>query len=358
MKVSHTVTQDSRRSRFPAGKRQRLAEAIARFGLVAPLQAMHDRGRQTLTVLAYHRIAPLDDAARYPLDIDLISASPEDFDAQMRYLREHQHPVSLDQIIEHLNGGTPLPPRAVAVTFDDGFRDTFRHAFPALRAHRIPACVFVTTGCVDSGEPFWFELTAHLMMRIAPHSIRLPALAEGLPSGDDLAHRRLSIKTLHAALKMIPDADRAALVKEWAARFRTDIDPSIIELSHPITWDEIEAMSHAGIAFGSHTLTHPNLTQLTDEALRRELVESRRILSARIGQTVRTIAYPFGTPGTYDERVMRHAAQAGYELGVSYIAGTNWPDDLRRFELRRKGVSFWMSLDYFRTQLALPEWVQ
>jgi peptidoglycan/xylan/chitin deacetylase (PgdA/CDA1 family) len=339
------------------GKRQRLAEAADSLGLLAPLRLLHDRGRSTLTVLAYHRVVPVESFDSYALDLDLISCSPDEFDAQMGFLRENMNPVSLAQVADHLDGRIALPPRAVAVTFDDGFRDTYHHAFRALRTYEIPATVFITTGYVDSGEPFWFELAAHLMMRVAPRAIHVPECPTALPLGPSVPERRESIRVIHTVLKALPDARRHTLMGQLTREFANCIDASAVDLSRPMTWDEVREMSAAGVDFGSHTVTHPNLAKLGDADLSHELTESRHVMERQLGKQVLSVAYPFGTPSAYSERVLAAAGSAGYRIGMSYVPGVNWKGSMPRYELRRKGVSFWMSPAYFRALLSLPEWI-
>lgn len=92
-------------------------------------------------VLVYHRIGREDSP-------DGLVVSRASFAEQMRRLRRLCSPMSLGRALAGLEGA-PLPPRAVAVTFDDGYADTFESALPVLRRFGIPATVFVTTGYLD-----------------------------------------------------------------------------------------------------------------------------------------------------------------------------------------------------------------
>jgi len=336
---------------------QRLAETLERLGLLRPLKLLHDRGRSALTVLAYHRVVPLDAGCPYPLDVELISATPEGFAWQMDYIRHNMTPVSLGRVLEHLSGGEPLPPDAVAVTFDDGFSDTYSRAFPILRRHRIPASVFVTTGYVDSREPFWFELIAQIVMRVAPRSISLPESPRALPRGSSQMHRRRCLQELLSILKSLPNERRMQLISQWSERFAPFIDPSVTNMARPLTWLEIEEMSDCGIDFGSHTVTHPNLTRVRDEELMWELSESKRVLEQRVGRDVRTLAYPIGTRSAYDVRVMEAARRCGFGLAVSYVPGANWQREIAPFELRRQHIGLHCTPSYFRALVGLPSWL-
>ncbi|MEO8062846.1 MAG: polysaccharide deacetylase family protein [Pseudomonadota bacterium] len=338
-------------------KQQRLADAVLGTGTLGGLRTLHDRGRSPVLILNYHRIAAAEQTQNYPLDLGLISATRDEFDSQMRALREFANPVSLDTIADAVTHGRTLPERAVAVTFDDGFLDTFEVAFPLLQQHEVPATVFVATEHVENQEPFWFEITAHLMLRVPARAIRFAECPEGLPTADEPAARRDSIAELHRVLKACANARRRELVDEWRERFEGSLDPRAVELSRPVSKQQILEMARAGIEFGSHTVSHPNLALATNEVIDRELADSKSYLERLLGKAVRALAYPFGTPDTYDARVMDSARANGYELAVSFRQGVNWLGALDTMELRRIGIGPGVTESQFRVMLALPAWL-
>lgn len=338
-------------------KQQRLADIIVHGRLLGVLRRCHDRGRSPVLILGYHRIATIDQPHAYPLDLGLVSATAEEFDTQMRALREFANPVSLDDIADAVAHRRTLPERAVAVTFDDSFNDTFEVAFPVLRQHGIPASVFISTGHVEDNEPFWFEITAHLMLRIPPRALTFEQCPGGLPEGEGIATRRASIVRLHRLLKAFGNQQRRELVDGWRTRFASYIDPRAHELSRPVSRQQILEMSRNGIDFGSHTVSHPNLALASTESIVREFNDSRAYLEALLGRRVRSLAYPFGTPDTYDGRAISAARDCGYDLAVSYRQGVNWLDSLAAFELRRIGISPGVTPNQYRAMLALPGWL-
>ncbi len=93
-------------------------------------------------ILAYHCVS------RESRD-DTPTVSEVTFTRQMEILRRDWNPIPLGQLVECLEQGQAIPPRAVVVTFDDGTQDTYQIAFPVLRRYRIPATVFVITGNID-----------------------------------------------------------------------------------------------------------------------------------------------------------------------------------------------------------------
>lgn len=335
---------------------KRVIQLGERLGMVRALQPLYDRWSSSLAVLAYHRVLPVEHVDTYPFDLDLISATPTQFEYQMAYLRRYFNPVSLADVVAHLDGIRPLPKRAVAVTFDDGYSDTYRYAFPILQRYSIPSTVFVTTGYIDSGEPFWFEVAAYLALRAAPGTLELAGCAQPLPAGESAAERRQAVRALQAALKTLPNSRRTAIVAEWSRQFAAQADEDALALSRPLSWSQIEELASAGVAFGSHSVTHPNLTQLADAELEWELVESKRALEARLQRPILTLAYPIGTSEAFDARVAAAARHAGFRLGISYIRGGNSLATLDPFGLRRHGIERDHSRGYFRAVTALPSW--
>jgi peptidoglycan/xylan/chitin deacetylase (PgdA/CDA1 family) len=172
--------------------------------------------------------------------------------------------------------------KEVAVTFDDGFASVLTHAKPVLDDLGWPATLYAVTTFSDGGRPLHWDGIDH-----------------------------------------------------WAGSY----DEELASLD----WDELRGLRDAGWEIGSHTLTHPKLTQLDDAALDRELTESREAVTAELGGC-ESIAYPYGD---VDIRVIEATGRAGYTTGAALparwgeIGALEWPrvgvyrpDDLRRFRLK------------------------
>jgi peptidoglycan/xylan/chitin deacetylase (PgdA/CDA1 family) len=90
-----------------------------------------------------------------------------------------------------------------------------------------------------------------------------------------------------------------------------------------LSWNQVKEMSQAGIAFGSHTCTHPILSREDDAELRRELIESKKEIEVQIGKNVALIAYPNGQRGDFSTQVMEETEKAGYKCAFTAILGSN-----------------------------------
>ncbi len=95
-------------------------------------------------------------------------------------------------------------------------------------------------------------------------------------------------------------------------------------LEHMMNADQIREMHKAGFEIGSHTLSHPHLSQLSDDALRAEVFDSKKSLEDVIGEEVTSFSYPYGD---YDDRVRNVVIEAGYTNAVSTRLGIVLPTD-------------------------------
>jgi peptidoglycan/xylan/chitin deacetylase (PgdA/CDA1 family) len=87
-----------------------------------------------------------------------------------------------------------------------------------------------------------------------------------------------------------------------------------------LSWDEIEEMKRKGFSFGSHTRTHPNLLELSQNKILSEIRDSKRILEEKLGEQVNFFAYPYGK---FNPRIVEMVKRAGYLGALSTLPGKN-----------------------------------
>ena len=113
-------------------------------------------------------------------------------------------------------------------------------------------------------------------------------------------------------------ADRIGATNEW-------VTPEGYEATRLLDWPHIHEMAAGStVDFQPHTSTHPHLSSLSREALRRELVDSRDLLSQNLGKQMNVICYPYGD---HNDAVVDAARDAGYTLGVTTNFGRVRTDD-------------------------------
>jgi peptidoglycan/xylan/chitin deacetylase (PgdA/CDA1 family) len=269
----------------------------------------HRSGAGRLFVLNYHRILLEPD----PLFDD--EPTVETFRWQMKLLARCFNVLPLSEAMAKLAAGT-LPQRAVCITFDDGYRSTHDLALPVLKEFGLSATVFVSTGYLDSGS-MWNETLAEAVRRLPEGDFDLGAAGlapQVLRTGVD---RKNLLNALTAHAKYLPPAERLALterVAEMAGGSRAD--------SLMLTPQMIRAMAAQNFEIGAHTVSHPILTSLGDDAARHEIVQCKRDLEAITGTAVRYFAYPNGKVGKdFDDRHVEMVRTAGFTAAFTTEVG-------------------------------------
>ncbi|NKB87473.1 MAG: polysaccharide deacetylase family protein [Acidobacteria bacterium] len=334
------------------GKRERVASVLGRLNVLEPMGSLGSRVQSELPILAYHRVVDIGVESDFPFDPELVSASPADFRAQMTYVRDHFNAITFGDVIRSLDGDHELPPRPIIVTFDDGFLDNYTNAYPVLRDLEMPATIFVSTGYIGSVETYWYDRVAYAIYRGPAGPFVLGSTRFELT---DVASRRRATADAIRFLRGVADPVRRAHLGALEERIDCTVREADRHLSQAMDWSQVRELHDAGIEIGSHTVSHPALSQCDDETLAFELWESRRELETRLGAPTPVVAYPFGGPGEYDGRVMAAATQAGYRLAASYISGRNLLGALSSFELRRLHVERYTDLATFASMLQLPQ---
>ena len=334
------------------GKRQALAKAFGAVGAIPVLGALRARFTRDVTILAYHRVLDVPDEEAYPFDIELVSASTDDFRRQMQHLKRHYRPTTFEAVLRVIAAGGEPPAGSVIVTFDDGFDDNYRFAYPILRELGVPATIFLSTGYLDAQDLFWYERLAWSVMTSPASAASDCGLASMPPRSP--SERRAAIAAALKELKRVPNGERLAKLEAWFAALPTSASWRADGRSAPLTWDQVREMSANGIEFGSHTVTHPVLSQVPLDGLEEELVGSRRRIEGEIGRTVEVIAYPVGGEEAFDANVRAGVEAAGYKLGASYIPGVQSPARWDPFALRRLHVERYTRFDYFKAMMAAP----
>lgn len=264
-------------------------------------------------ILLYHRVAaPTSDSGG-------MCVAPERFAEQLQRLAAH--PVlALDELAE-LARAKRVPAGAVAVTFDDGYRDTLVDARPRLSAAGIPATVFVTTGHVAMQRPFfWDELERLLVVGdCAPWPAQLTLSFPNGPRAwrtDTPELREQARRRIH---HLIQPASSAAIegvlaqLAAWGEAKPPHDGPGAM------TIDELRTLAADPlIAVGAHTRDHTNLG-FRDEGEQREEIEcSRSDLRDWLGEAPTGFSYPFGIPDVdFHATTRRLVAEAGFRYAVA-----------------------------------------
>jgi peptidoglycan/xylan/chitin deacetylase (PgdA/CDA1 family) len=278
-----------------------------------------------LVVIRHHRVYAASERPLYRLGVreDVLAG-------QLAMLRRlGLPPVTLSEGLARLDSGESRV--TVAMTFDDGYADNVHRAVPLLAASGGRATFYLAAGLMDSRRAPWWDVLEHVLMGTRRERLTLTVAGERIdaPLGTR-AERAAALYQLLPAMRVAPEA-QALRLEALAA----DLEVRGEAPCALATWGEAAKIPEAGMEVGAHTLTHPYLGRLEEDAQEREIGGSRDLVERRLGVRPLGLAYP---GGDYDDATLRVVERLGFEHAVTTRAGDNAPGQ-SRFELRRRGLS-------------------
>lgn len=241
--------------------------------------------RSQIIILMYHRISPMRDIW------SLKPLNPRSFELQIRYFCRNYDILPLDTLVEYIKHDERLPEKAVVITFDDGYKDNYRYAYPILKKYHIPATIFLTTGHIGKGNLFWWDKVSYIILHTDVGQLDVEEL--GIFSLQSERERYNASSIIIERFKMLSGEKKDLLINNLLNKSGVEIPDDLGE-DLVLSWDEIREMSQGGIAFGAHTVNHPILINISLEQAKREIVQSKNDIETMIGRQVTSFSYPNG----------------------------------------------------------------
>ena len=330
---------------------RRLARRIL---AVTPLPEMmvRRRAKRFVTVLGYHRIMPVP-GPKYPFSDKIISATPEEFARELKFLRANLDVISMAELVRGLDEPKLLPARPAVITFDDGYADNHTCAFPVLRDAGLPATFFVCTQLIGTRRIPWYEAWVCCFKRSRAKVIPSPFGGDDAPYALDEANLAASHVRFRRNLGCLRWSQMPALLGRL--REATSVDPDE-HLADPffMSWDAVRELAAAGMDVGGHTRTHPILANVDDpQALQDEVVGCYQDLARVLPQSPISFAYPWGSTEAMSAAADEMIEQAGFQISFSFIHGLARRSVGRVRRLPRVHSSYRDDYHEFRLQMAI-----
>jgi peptidoglycan/xylan/chitin deacetylase (PgdA/CDA1 family) len=283
-------------------------------GLVALARWWTRRSGPRLALLNYHR------------------ASGGDLRRQFLYLRRHYRVMHVEAALEelytsHKDKHYVLDRRIpLVLTFDDGYRDNYTHAFALAKELQVPLAIYLIPGYLENGAYFWWLEPKHLVECAQVQETTFNNVTYHLdhPSEQQALSSYIDTQVRYASSVAARETFLASMREQLQVPAPiTDEDVPAM----PLTWEQVHEMEQSGwVSFGAHTMHHPVLSSISGPAeLEYEVTECRRVLEERLGHPVRSLAYPIGQRQHISKDVVEAVRQAGYSWAVTTSYGFNMP---------------------------------
>ncbi len=264
------------------------ARGLGVFRMVANSRWRHRR----LLILCYHGLSVKDEHEWRSLFVP-----PAFFRRRLETLaRGGYHVLPLGAAVRMLGEGA-LPPKSVAITFDDGYRDFHQHAFPLLREFGFPATVYQATYYCDYPYPVFNLVLSYLFWRGSGRGA-IDGAAWGIPGMVDLSGEASRERAVDALVELAGRQEfTPAQMDELAVRVAGELGVDYQEILRLrmfqlMTGSQISEIAAGGVDVQLHT--HRHQVPLDEELFVREIRDNREWLAAKTGTQPNHFCYPSG----------------------------------------------------------------
>ena len=250
-----------------------------------------------------------------------MGVSPTLFIEQVKGLLHSFRVLTLSEALAICDEAPEMSGDLAVITVDDGYADNFQPLVDAVTQYGVPTTVFLTTNCIDAGEPtavMWVMLAVH---NASIKSIDLPEIGVRSLSIGTSSDKESAIRKIDAALKPLSANERAVIIERLLACTGEDSLVRQRARSTMLDWKQVRLMHAAGIEVGAHSLTHPVLSRLNDSAVRDEICGSIQRVRDMVGVETVTFAYPYGGQADVNENVVEICRRSGATAAVMLTDG-------------------------------------
>lgn len=302
----------------------------------APFNLIHNIIDKPVVILLYHRINNTN------YNLFNINVTPDNFDKHIKHLKEQYNVISFEDL-KYKSIKEP----SVIITFDDGYFDNYKNAFPILKKYNIPATIFVTTSGIDSIKEFWWDRLETIFFKNQKlfDSISFDIFNQTYLF--DVSSKLVRQKSFYAAHKLLfnlkPDY-RDQILNNFYDKY--SLEPNI-ENRTMSSSELLEIYNSKLITIGAHTINHPALKLLSYNEQYNEIQSSKLFLEKLLGTNIDLFAYPFGHKHSFD-KVTEEIVEA---LGFSFSVSTNRAQvhtNTNCFSLPRFGVENWSEMEFHK----------
>jgi peptidoglycan/xylan/chitin deacetylase (PgdA/CDA1 family) len=271
-------------------------------------------------VFCLHHVCPQDGSHKGFAPNARLEVTPEFLAGTIALARRRGfETVSLAEAVRRLETPQSDDKPFAVFTLDDGYKDNQTFAQPVFDGLNCPFTVFVAPGIVEgSCELWWRGLEA--VIKKAPHFKAKIGDRQFDQPTETIAQKNTAFTSAASSMKAMPEYDQRQSMRQIASDYGVDLVAMCKAVA--MTWDEIRTLNKDPLCtIGAHTLGHYALAKLNEADVRREMEQSRHIISKELGEPVPFFAYPYGDEEAAGPRDFRIAQEAGFKSSVTTRKG-------------------------------------
>ena len=287
-----------------------------------------------LTILLYHGVS-----SESNIGIENYSGkhiNTKIFENQISYISKNCNVLTMDEVVDIHNQGSEYPENAVAVTFDDGFRNNSTEAQPILEKYKVPAIFYVTSGIIGTNIMFWVDSLEDCINNSTVASITLELDSKRTFFFENNVQKLKALIEIKSYCKKTTIEEKNRIIKDLTEQTMWLPKVSSSKNYEKLRWDELKNLAASNLfTVGGHSFYHDVLTSFNDDKkLEIDIKKSIELLESNLSTSITHYAYPEGQKEHYNLKVIDTMRKYGIVCSPSAIHGIN-SGEYDLFNLRR-----------------------
>lgn len=303
---------------------------------------LHYKLHRKAVVLMYHRVLTNQERTN-TFSHEAIIVNTKTFEKQLNYLRNHFHVIDGAEFKKKLNEKIQFQSKSCLITFDDGWLDNYKNAYPLLKKNNLPAIIFLSTAFIGTDKIFWqeklrFQLT-QILDKIDHGELKQAVLITLFEKYNLKIHTghamntKIWIDELHERLKLVDALIRTSFLDALSLLIDKDTMPE--HSDRFLNWEQVNEMSANNIRFEAHGANHKILTSVPKAECITEMKQSVETLTSKLGSRSTLFSYP---NGGYNEEVLEAAVQCDFDSAFSIDKGFVDVETVDKFKIPRINI--------------------
>ncbi|MBD3203969.1 polysaccharide deacetylase family protein [Candidatus Woesearchaeota archaeon] len=284
-----------------------------------------------IIILMYHRINNLKNINGFFSDV--LSTSPANFERQIKFISKNFRVILLRDIPDIVKN-KKIKNNYLAITFDDGYKDNYDHAFYIMEKHKVKGTFFICPEYISSNKIYWWDEISYII-----NNNEYEAAADFISNQLDMKLKKTIpqklISSVVQKVKYFPIKKRRYFISSLKKRFSY----KNINNNQLLRWENIIEMERSGMEIGAHTNNHSILSTLNYQDQYKEINKSKEILKKKIKKKIKSFSYPNGKKKDFNEKTINILKDLNFKCAATTIVGKN-DFSTSMFNLKRIPVSY------------------
>ena len=308
-------------------KKNFLCKLLYASGILKLIQWFNNLTQKRVTILMFHRVGSYRPGE--PAGLPTLFVQPESFRQIIAVIQKHYNVISMSEYCRRISNDEPLPRNSLVITFDDGYRDSFRNAFPLLKQHHLPFLLYIPSALLNGGVDYWWDCVYNLCVSLTPKQLLAGITAAHLENGIEMDlinaitclqnDRHIMALRFVEAVGELPELLRKKIIAKLEMIY-AEGKPGLPGESEIMDFADVKMLLEMGGEIGSHTISHRFLDKAPASLVWEEVAASKKAIEKKLSTDVLSFAYPAGrmTPEIRDK-----VEQAHYMTACTIEEGVN-----------------------------------